>query len=454
MDRQIGGKLQTSDVGGWTEMTSFSGIVRRIALLSVAGLASLTTGCVSLSYSSANLSAVPAHQVPKEILGRPKSEMQQISISRLRQQPPKVYQLGAGDVLGIYIENVLGVEGESPPVHFPETGNQPPALGFPVPINEDGTIALPYITPIPIAGKSLSDATAAIKHAYSTMDIIKAGKENIIVTLIRRRQYRVQVIREEAGGKEGVSKRGTGQSVDLNAYENDLLHALNETGGLPGSDARNEIYIIRGSFEDGARRDQIVAQILASKPECECPCPLPDDPSVVRVPIRFYPDELPEFTEQDIILEAGDVVFIPGRDAEKFYTGGAIQGGEWTIPRDYDLDVLNAVAFARGQIGSGGTGLIRVGGAQSGIGGGGGGSGGPIGKNPSDLIVVRKLPCGGQLPIKVDLNRALQDPTHRILVQPGDTLILRYKVYEEAINAALGLIQFNFLFSGLSGQGA
>jgi len=77
-----------------------------------------------------------------------------------------------------------------------------------------------------------------------------------------------------------------------------------------------------------------------------------------------------------------------------------------------------------------------------------------IGKNASDLIVVRKLPCGGQLPIRVDLNRALQDPTHRILVQPGDTLILRYKIYEEAINAALGLIQFNFLFSGLSGQGA
>jgi protein involved in polysaccharide export with SLBB domain len=436
-------------------MTSFPGIIRRIVFVGAALLAPLMTGCVSLSYSPTNLSAVPAHQVPKEILGRPKSEMQQISISRLRQQPPKSYRLDAGDVLGIYIENVLGIEGESPPVHFPERGDQPPALGFPVPINEDGTIALPYIQPIPIAGKSLSEATATIKQAYSSMDIIKEGRENVIVTLIRRRQYQVQVIREEAGGLEGVTKRGTGFSVDLPAYENDVLHALNVSGGLPGTDARNEIYIIRGSFANGARRDEIVAQILASKPECDCPCPLPDDPSIVRIPIRFYPEEVPQFTEEDIILESGDVVYIPARDAEKFYTGGVIPGGEHVLPRDYDLDVLNAVSYARGQVGSGGLGLIRIGatGGQFGLPGASAG-GGVIGKGASDLIVVRKLPCGGQLPIKVDLNRAMQDPTHRILVQPGDTLILRYKVYEEAINAALGLIQFNFLFSGLSGQGA
>lgn len=432
-------------------MTSSVGTAGRMLLLAMAVLSASATGCVSLSYSPSNLSAIPAHEVPKEILGRPRSEMQQISISRLRQEPPEVYQLGAGDVLGIYIENVLGLEGESPPVHFPEQGDQPPALGFPVPINEDGKVALPYVPPIAVAGQSLAEATATIKRAYTGMEIIKEGRENIIVTLIRRRVYSVQVIREEAGGREGVSKRGTGQTVELRAYENDVLHALNETGGLPGTDARNEIYIIRGSFDDGARRDEIVAQILASKPPCDCPCPLPDDPSVVRIPIRFFPDELPEFTEEDIILQSGDVVYIPGRDAEKFYTGGVIPAGEHPLPRDYDLDVLNAVSFARGQVGAGGTGLINVGGQGQSIAFNRGG--GVPGKSASDLIVVRKLPCGGQIPIKVDLNRAIVDPTHRILVQPGDTLILRYKVYEEAVNAALSLIQFNFLFNGLSGSG-
>jgi protein involved in polysaccharide export with SLBB domain len=433
-------------------MTAGTGIVCRIALLSAAFVAASTTGCVSLSYSTGNLSCIPAHEVPKEILGRPRSDMQQISISRLRQEPPKVYRLGPGDVLGIYIENVLGNEGESPPVHFPEQGDQPPALGFPVPINEDGKVALPYVPPIAVAGQSLAEATETIKRAYTGMEIVQEGRENIIVTLIRRREIRVQVIREESGGLQGISKRGTGQTVDLRAYENDVLNALNATGGLPGDDARNEIYIIRGSFEDGARRDQIVSQILASRPACECPCPLPDDPSVIKIPIRFYPDEPPEFTEEDIILKSGDVVFIPGRAAEKFYTGGVMPAGEHTIPRDYDLDVLTAVAFAKGQVGSGGTGLITIGqqNAQLMM---GGRSGGMPGKAASDLIVIRKLPCGGQIPIKVDLNRALQDPSHRILVLPGDTLVLRYKVNEELVNAVFSLIQFNFLFNGLSGGG-
>jgi hypothetical protein len=433
-------------------MTAPSTAVRRV-VTALAGIVALTmSGCVSMHYSANNLSAMPAHQVPRELLGRPKGEMQQISISRLRQEPPAVYLLAAGDVLGIYIENVLGIEGESPPVHFPEFGNQAPALGYPVPIREDGTIALPFLPPIPVAGQSLADATDSITDAYSKGEVIKKGRENIIVTLMRRREYRVQVIREEAGGREGVSKRGTGQTIDLVAYENDVLHALTETGGLPGVDARNEIYIIRGSFEDGARRDQIVSQILSCQTPCQCPLPLPDDPSVVRIPIRFYPDELPQFSESDIILQPGDVVFIPGRDSEKFYTGGVLAGGEHTIPRDYDMDVLNAVAFARGQVGSGGTGISRIGGGQNATLAASGGGGVP-GKNASDLIVIRKLPCGGQLPIKVDMNRALQDPTHRILVQPGDTLILRYKVHEELVNTILGLIQFNFLFNGLSGGG-
>jgi len=45
--------------------------------------------------------------------------------------------------------------------------------------------------------------------------------------------------------------------------------------------------------------------------------------------------------------------------------------------------------------------------------------------SPSLLSVVRRTPNGGQLTIRVDLNRALTDPRERILVQPGDVLILQ-----------------------------
>ena len=39
--------------------------------------------------------------------------------------------------------------------------------------------------------------------------------------------------------------------------------------------------------------------------------------------------------------------------------------------------------------------------------------------------MIRRTPGGGQVPISVDLNLALRDPRERILVQPGDILILQ-----------------------------
>ncbi len=37
---------------------------------------------------------------------------------------------------------------------------------------------------------------------------------------------------------------------------------------------------------------------------------------------------------------------IQSRDREKFYTGGVLGGGEHLLPRDYDLDILVAIAIA------------------------------------------------------------------------------------------------------------
>jgi hypothetical protein len=65
--------------------------------------------------------------------------------------------------------------------------------------------------------------------------------------------------------------------------------------------------------------------------------------------------------------------------------------------------------------------------------------------------VIRELPCGSQIAIKVNLNRALQNPGERILIQPKDVIVLRYTLEEEVGNVFLSLIQFNFLW-GLGGN--
>ncbi|MEZ6032682.1 MAG: polysaccharide biosynthesis/export family protein [Planctomycetaceae bacterium] len=418
-----------------------------LPLIVLALASTALTGCQTIN-------AIPVNRVPGEILAvERKDDFVDISMLRLRQDPPEVYLLGPGDVLGVYIKGILGNDEELPPVHFPEDSNRPPAIGYPVPIREDGTLALPIVDPINVEGKSLVEATTAVRDAFTyPRELIKPGEEQIIVTLIQQRKIRVQVIREESGGKDGVNKRGTGHVVDLPAYENDLLHALNATGGMPGTDARNEVMIYRGMYDQGKNADVILDELCSSHCQDQCvdPCfcderPVPDPPYVTRIPLRYNPANPPTFTKDDIILNEGDIVIIRSRDAETFITAGVLGGGEHQLPRDKDLDIIGAIAIAGGPLGSAGTGVGALGMRQ-----GGGGNTSRTNCQPSEAIVVRELPCGSSIAMRIDLNKALQDPSQRVLIKPNDVVILRYTLTEEIGNAVLNMLQFNYLLgSGL-----
>lgn len=431
--------------------TNFSGHKLRLAMALM--LAGPLMGCSS--YCINGLPAIPAHRVPKQFLQTErKDDLQDITLSRLRQDPPPVYQLGPGDMLGIYIENVIGNPDELPPVNFPENASEPPAVGFPVPVREDGTVMLPIVPPIKVEGLSLVQATNVIRRAYTVdRQILREGNDQILCALIRKRKTRVLVIRQESGGAANVSKRGTGTTLDLPAYENDVLHALNETGGLPGTDAKNEVVILRSRYGDAEKRDAFIAQLRSSKGVCDLPPYEPDDPNVTRIPLRFSSFNPPQFREEDIILEDGDIVLIESRDAETFFTGGVLAGQEIPLPRDKDLDIVNAIALAGGTIGASGTFFQAGGGNQGGVGGGGGGGGRGGIFPPSRAIVLRQLPNGGQIPIRVDLNRALADPGHRILIKPKDVVVVQFTLGEDLGNAVFSLVSFNFLFNGFRSSG-
>lgn len=428
----------------------------RIPYSSVCTALLLTLTVTGCSLVGRDLAAVPVNRVPREVLRTDlKDTYRDISLVRLRQDPPETYLLGTGDVLGIYIKGILGNEEQLPPVHYPEDASRPPALGYPVPIREDGTLTLPYISPVKVAGMSLVEATNAVRNAYLYPKVLlKEGEESIIITLIQPRKVRVLVIREEAGGVADVTKRGTGHVVDLPAYENDVLHALNATGGMPGTDAKNEVLIYRGLYQEGVDADSVLNDLCQNcHGVCDDPCfcseaPLPDPPNVTRIPLRYPPGNPPTFGEQDIILNDGDIVIIRSRDKEMFYTAGVLGGGEFPLPRDKDLDVIGAIAIAGGPLGSIGTGIGGLGGNR-----GGGGRGGNQYCQPSQAIVIRELPCGDQIAIRVDLNKALADKGQRILIKPNDVIVVKYTVCEEIGNVLLNLVQFNFLLNGFRGNG-
>jgi hypothetical protein len=428
------------------------------ALCAVAALCLGLTGCTALV---SPINALPANRVPDAFLGTARANEIPINLARLRIEKPKEYSLDSGDILAISIESILGQEGEAPPVAFPQPGSDlPPAIGYPFPVTEEGSIILPLIDPIPVRGLTLQQVRESIRKAYmEENDILQ--EDRIIVTLMRKRTVRVIVIRQDSdasaglgqgfnqqgGGANRVNQRsdqsGRGTVLDLPADEADLMHALAQTGGLPGINAKNEVMIQRGDQRNFAERDQFMLDFYKENYEsgdpCHCPPPMPGDPSILRIPLRLPPGQVPSFTQEDIRLHDGDIVFVEARDAEVYYAGGLLRGGEYPLPRDYDLDVLGAIALTGGSIGAPNLG---------GIGGGNFVNGAP----PQQLIVLRKTPCNGQVAIEVDLHRAINDPSYRILVQPGDTLILRYRPVDEAINFGLGTF-FTYGIAELLGRG-
>lgn len=424
----------------------------KLSAACIAVTLTMSVGCTAITQP---INGVPANRLPRQFFQGEKDSLIPIDISLLAQEEPRQYILGPGDVLGITVDRILPFSEpdqipDLPPVHFPERDSElPPSTGFPITVLEDGTISLPLLKPLEVEGMTTDQARDLIRKSYIDAKILKEDEQrkvSPIVTIIKKRQINVVVIRQDlsqqvgrnAGqvalgqtGRLGTDYSATGQIVKLDAFKNDILNALMETGGLPGVTAENEVKVLRSSAADKEARMRFMqeyAQVVAQfNDPCSCPPPMPEDPTILRIPLRLPAGMLPTLTPQDVILEDGDIVLIETRDTEFFFTGGLLPGGQWPIPRDYDLDALGAMAMA----GYGVSNQAR-----------GAGLSGIVGNAqvvpPGRLYILRKTPCNGQIAIEVDLARAINEPSQRPIIQPGDTLILQYKPCEEAINFGFG----------------
>lgn len=411
---------------------------------------SLLSGCAALTNPVAD--GIPVHRLPPDALGDSKQDKYTIDLSLLRQKPPDTYRLEAGDVLGIYVEGVLpatapGQVPPIPPVYFPAQVNSlgrrlPPAVGFPFQVHEDGTVAPSLLPAVSVKGLTIAEAEEKIRALYLEKKLLGA-RASVLVTLMQQRQYRVLVVRQETGGFTSAAagglvvtstKRGNGNTIDLAAYENDVLSALNLTGGLPGLDAYNRIII----FKVGSRPSSL-RQKLEANPNLDPRTLATEGEQIIDIPMRIRKGEELPIREEDIILQTGDIVFLEGRDREVFYAGGLLPPGEYTLPRDYDLDVVKAISFVKGP-------LVNGASATSNLSGGiiATGVGNP---SPSLLTVLRRTKDGGQINIRVDLNRALRDPREKVLVQANDILILQETPEEALTRYATQVFRFDFLFT-------
>jgi protein involved in polysaccharide export with SLBB domain len=393
-------------------------------------------GCAALSNPA--LEGIPVRLLPEELRGKSVEGFKPIPLNLLGQPEPDAYRVGAKDVLGVWVEGALG-ELRQPPPLLPavilDNFQFPQSTGYPIQVQLDGTISLPLIDPIRVQGMTLPEVEAAIRRAYAEKGILKTIAEKagvaavrVSVSLARPRTYHILVLREDSqfpgqgamiaapiqfGSPEfiGGTRKGNGFELNLPAYRNDVITAIAKSGGLPGSDALDEVIIQRN-----ARHEADWPTIIQDFNAHGVPYPMPGTP-IYRIPLRARPGTLMPFRPEDIVLGDGDVVYIPAREERLFYTGGLIPPGNHILPRDSDLDILEALSRVRAPFLNGLFASLNYNGAAILPG---------IGQPSATLVtIIRKLPKGGQIPIRVDLAKAIRNPRERILVQPGDLIVMQ-----------------------------
>lgn len=397
--------------------------------------------------------SIPASRLPRHLAAEPKEGRQIFPFTALGQEKPVSHIIGAGDQLSVYVFGVLPPGTETTPIlqrtqpvnqrYYPPHGSVVGATaGLPVLVDQDGSVELPLIGKVQLSGLTLPEATTAVKNAYRDKQITKEDSERVIVSLVTARVHRVVVLREDTPntavqlvdpGQVDHIHRGSADVVDLPVYENDVLHALSVTGGLPGTDAAREIWVFKrsGLGDPRAITSAELQTRAASYSEGEA-----TQGQVVRIPLTACPGEETSFSAKDIIVEDGDVVYVPRRE-EYFYVGGLVAGAKIPLPRDEDIDVIEALALANGSVGGplGLSGQVLASGTPGHM------------VRPTRVIILRELPDGRQLPIRVDLARAMVDQKERVLIQPNDVVMLQFKPHQAVFNGVLNTLNLSILFN-------
>ena len=447
------GELSSLTFGG----NGFTG--SRVLIAIVCGVSVCLTGCAA--FTNPVQVGVPVRELPPELLATPKEANEPLPLWMLRGQPDTNRTLQPGDVLGVYVEGVLGGSSESPPVQYTGLSDVVPSLGYPMPIREDGSLSLPMVPDVKVAGLTVAEAEKRVTDLYvNEANVVNADRARIIVTMMRPRHERVLVIRQDSptrgaristtgplrtrgnllGTAEGViggSRNGAGLIVDLPPNENDVLTALTLSGGLPGLDAANEVTVYRGSLDPLAGNDAYFEGYQADTLEGQF-----QTSQTMKIPLRINPCDPVEFGPQDVTLSTGDIVFIGARNTEVFYAGGLLPSGEYPLPRDYDLDAVEAVMQVLGPLVNGGINASNLSGAIVAP-----GMGSP---SPRLLTVLRRTRDGRQIPIRVDLHHALRDPRENLIIQPSDVLILQETKQQALARYTIQTFRLSFLSELLS----
>lgn len=320
----------------------------------------LATGCQPMRFTP--------HTLPQVWQVEPVANAQTVDLTRLTGSVARSDVIGLGDVLEITISAGLAEED---------------TVTFPVRVNEQGQAVISQVGPVTLEGLDLEEAEAAIAMACEQAGFYLSP--HVTVTTKRRNLYQITVI-------GAVEEQGT---YEIPAGSSDLLHAIVAAGGLATNAGTN--VEIRQAARPDRQTEPAVAGVDGGGDYALAGHTVGVSQSVPHV-VTVNLATISESDSTNYRLDDGAVVMVETRDPPALQVLGLVSKPDvYDYPIGENLRLLGALAMA-------------------------GGRSNPVANR---VLVIRQDPeTGEQAVIQVNYNRAKDDLTENMLLQPGDTVIV------------------------------
>jgi len=289
----------------------------RLPMLMISVALALSVGCQSSNFRARNL--------PSEFRVAASQKGNDLNLARLSSSGSGYSLLAAGDLLEVSV--ATGREDEK-------------IVPMVVRVANDGTVTVPLIGPVPVAGMEEFDAAQSITSLAIQRGIYL--RPVVTVDIKTKAMNRITVL--GAVENPGVHKIPRGSS--------DVVTALAAAGGLT-EEAGVELEIMRQASSptflaanDGTSKSENVQ--LAAYQSLQSGSNSISSPSVPQLTrINLADARLPGQVESG--LGDRDVVMVPDRKKEVFHVTGLVKKpGQFEVPIDQDVHLLDAISMAGG----------------------------------------------------------------------------------------------------------
>jgi polysaccharide export outer membrane protein len=280
-------------------------------------------GCTFLFLLGCAQRCYRANQLPHELQAPPTTSSYHENIAQLARSlpPPEVIQ--PGDLLELLLLPYSGDNSSKP---------------IPIRVSDQGSIQVPLVGNIFVAGLSVAEAESAIARAAQERGIYQ--NPVVVLTIKKPRSNRITVL--GAVRKEGVYELPIAQST--------LLDALVAAGNLSeDADARIEIYRSRTV---ATRKSNSVLNVSASTSSVSSKFDDSESQPAGSATEAVVVDlaKLGAKGGDAYLLEDGDIVIVPRRLKQSVYVLGLVnRPGKIDLPPDQELYLLDALAMAGGR---------------------------------------------------------------------------------------------------------